>query len=80
MAVNHGGTKSIAESRRKERKVNDMENEQRIRLCSSCKWCAVEVNSDWNYISFCLCVQSEKYLGPVSMIEDCEAWEDEMEE
>lgn len=57
--------------------MDDMENEQRIRTCSSCEWCAVEINSNGNYVSFCLCVQSDKYLEPVSLIEDCKAWEEE---
>lgn len=56
--------------------MDEMDNEQ-IRLCSRCEWCAVEVNSDGEYVSFCLCVQSEKYLEAVSMIEYCEAWEEE---
>ena len=57
--------------------MDDMENKQIIRLCSSCEWCAVEVNSNGKYVSFCLCAQSDKYLEPVSMLEDCEAWEEE---
>lgn len=57
--------------------MDDMENGKRIHLCSSCEWCAVEVNSNGEYVSLCLCVQSDKYLEQVSIIEDCEAWEEE---
>lgn len=57
--------------------MNDTTEEQGIRLCSGCEWCAVEANSNGEYVCFCLCVQSEKYLEPVSLLEDCEAWEAE---
>lgn len=56
--------------------MDDLENEQ-IKMCSSCEWCVVEVNSDGKYVNFCICTQSEKYLEPVSLLEDCEAWEEE---
>lgn len=51
--------------------------EREIRICAGCEWCAVEINSGGEYVCFCLCLESENYLEPVSMLENCEVWKEE---
>lgn len=58
--------------------MNDTAEKKEVHICAGCEWCAVEINSNGEYVQFCLCVESEKYLEPVSVAdENCEAWEEE---